>query len=79
MLTSKRLGSNAKLQIVGIYRLSRILCRFRYCRSSYDDALYTASLFTPELRSYHLFRFCFSGNCWQSGTSVFIQSIYQIQ
>nr|DAE28064.1 MAG TPA: hypothetical protein [Myoviridae sp. ct4yW2] len=79
MLTSKRQKSNARLRIVNIYRFSEILCRFRYCRGSYDDALYTASLFTPGLRSYHLFRFCFSGNCWQSGNSVFAQSIYQIQ
>ena len=61
MLTSKRLGSTAKLQIVGIYRLSRILCGFRYYGSSYDGTLYTASLFAPGLRSYHLFRFYFPG------------------
>lgn len=79
MLTSKRQKSNARLRIVNIYRFSEILCGFRYCRVSYDDALYTALFFSSVLHPRHLFRFCYSGNCWQSRNSVFAQSISKLQ
>lgn len=72
-------GKHAKLQIVSIYRFSGFLCGFRYCRVSYDDALYTVPFFTSVLHSRYLYMFCYSDNCWQSGSSVFAQSIFGMQ